>query len=196
MSVNEIIPGQEEGFETNTESSVELTSEDEAKKFFEIVKKRLRTISQWKEWAGSGTASFQLTDENGDPVSRDPGQGDHFKIDIPGPGSITGEGSDWVRIEAIEDETDCLGIRVRPATNPTNDRSDVAHFFDEHASSTFIVKRDGKKITAGVYGRNEKPNTDTEKVADTIRNTTVASGAIAGFSKLQWKSLVNGLVKN
>jgi hypothetical protein len=46
-----------------------------------------------------------------------------------------------------------------------------------------------------VYGRNEKPNTDTETLSDKARNAAVAGGAITGFSKLQWKSLVNGLVK-
>jgi hypothetical protein len=45
-----------------------------------------------------------------------------------------------------------------------------------------------------VYGRNEKPNLDTEKLADKLRNAAVAAGAITAFSKLQWKSLVNGLV--
>jgi len=84
---------------------------------------------------------------------------------------------------------------VRPATNPKNERKDIAHFFSEASTSSFIVKRDGNKITAAVYGRNEKPNTNTEKVTDKIRNAAIAAGAISGLSKLQWKSLVNGLVK-
>jgi hypothetical protein len=45
-----------------------------------------------------------------------------------------------------------------------------------------------------VYGRNEKPNTKAETAVDKARNTAVATGAISGFAKLQWKSLVNGLV--
>lgn len=100
-----------------------------------------------------------------------------------------------MQIEAIEEEENCIGIRVRPATNPTNDRKDVAHFFDEETTSSFLVKREGKKVTVGVYGRNEKPNTNTETVVDKLRNAAIAAGAISGFSKLQWKSLVNGLVK-
>jgi hypothetical protein len=35
----------------------------------------------------------------------------------------------------------------------------------------------------------------TETLIDKLRNATIATGAISGFSKLQWKSLVNGLVK-
>lgn len=195
MSAEEVIPEHNEGIQTNTESSVELPSEEEAKDFFTTVKERLLAINEWHQYAGSATADFQLTDEKGTTVERQPQKGDHFKIKIPGPGTVTGEGNDWVQIEAIEEEENCIGLRVRPATNPTNEQTEVAHFFDEDATSSFLVKREGKKVTAGVYGRNEKPNTDTETVVDKVRNTAIAAGAISGFSKLQWKSLVNGLVK-
>lgn len=195
MSAEEVIPKHNNGIQTNTESSVELPSEQEAKNFFTTVKERLLAINEWHQYAGSATADFQLTDNNGAPVERLPQKGDHFKIKIPGPGTVTGEGNDWVQIEAIEEEENRIGIRVRPATNPTNEPTDVAHFFDEDATSSFLVKREGKKVTAGVYGRNEKPNTDTETVVDKVRNAAIAAGAISGFSKLQWKSLVNGLVK-
>jgi hypothetical protein len=191
MSAEEVIPDHNNGIQTNTESSVEFSSEDEAKEFFTTVKKRLLAINKWHEYAGSATADFQLTNETGDPVERKPGKNDHIKISIPGPG----KGKDWVQIEAIEEDRDCMGIRVRPATDPTNKRKDVAHFFDDDATSSFLVKRENRKVTAGVYGRNEKPNTNTETVIDKIRNAAIATGAISGFSKLQWKSLVNGLVK-
>ena len=59
----------------------------------------------------------------------------------------------------------------------------------------FVVKREQATVTAGVYGRNEKPNTKAETIVDKARNTTIATGAITGLAKLQWKSLVNGLVK-
>ena len=195
MSAEEVIPEQNKGIQTNTESSVELSSEEEAKGFFKVAKQRLLAINEWHQYAGSATADFQLTDVKGDRVERIPQKGDHFKIKIPGPSTIIGEGNDWVQIEAIEEEENCIGIRVRPATNPTNERTDVAHFFDEEATSSFLVKREGKKVTAGVYGRNEKPNTNTETIVDNVRNAAIATGAISGFSKLQWKSLVNGLVK-
>jgi hypothetical protein len=190
-----IIPENKEGTQTNTERSIEFATEEESKQFFQIAKKRLLDISHWHKLAGKATADFQLTDEKGNPVNRTAKEGDHFKIDIPGPGSITGEGSDWVKIESIQEDENCIGIRVRPATNPTNERKDIAHFFNDDSTSSFIIKREGKKITAGVYGRNEKPNTKTETAVDKIRNATVAAGAISGFSKLQWKSLVNGLVE-
>jgi len=195
MSAKEVVPEHNEGIQTNTESSIELSTEQEAQQFFNEVKQRLLNINNWHHYAGSGSAHFLLTDDKGNAVHRPPQQGDHFKIDVPGPGTITGEGHDWVQIEAIEEDKESIGIRVRPATNPTNERRDVAHFFSEDATSSFIIKREGNKITAGVYGRNEKPNTNTETLKDKIRNAAMATGAISGFSKLQWKSLVNGLIE-
>jgi len=195
MSAEEVVPENNEGTQTNTESSVELSSEAEAKRFFKETRQRLLNINGWHQYAGSATAEFQLTDNDGKAITRLPQKGDHLKIDIPGPGTATGEGHDWVQVEEIEEDEDSIGIRVRPVSNPTNNRKDIAHFFSEDATSTFIVKREGKKITAAVYGRNEKPNTNTETLKDKLRNAAIATGAISGFSKLQWKSLVNGLIK-
>jgi hypothetical protein len=195
MNAEEVVPEHNNGIQTNTESSIQLSNEQEAQKFYEEAKQRLLNINSWHQYAGNASADFSLTDDKGNPINRSPQKGDYFKIDIPGPGTDTGEGHDWVQVEAIEEDEDSIGIRVRPVTNPTNDRKDVAHFFSEDATSTFIVKRQGKKITAGVYGRNEKPNTNTETLKDKLRNAAIATGAISGFSKLQWKSLVNGLIK-
>lgn len=196
MSIeNKIVPEQEEGGESNTESSKKFSSEEEAQEFFTKVADRLMNVNEWHYYAGSLTADFKLADENGELVHRPVQKGDHFRIDIPGPGPATGDGYDWVQVEEILDVDDCKTIRVRPATNPNNERHDVAHFFDEAATSSFVVKREGNTVTAAVYGRNEKPNTHAEKTVDTVRNAAVATGAISGFSKLQWKSLVEGLLK-
>lgn len=194
-----IIPEQESGVQTNTESFKELSSIEEAEEFYEKVKQRLLHVNGWHQLAGNLTADFYLTDEKGNEVERAVQQGDHFKIDIPGPGPAAGDGYDWVQVETIEEgakeDGAFVAVRVRPDTSPVNDRPDVAHFFSEEATSCFMVKREGKKVIAGVYGRNEKPNVSSEKIVDKARNTAVATGAATGFSKLQWKSLVNGLVK-
>ncbi len=195
----EEIPEQQTGVQSNTESSQNFATEQEATRFFEEVKQRLFAVGRWHEWAGTGSARFWLTDAAGSEVVRAPRTGDHFKIDIPGPGTRTGEGYDWVRVEAVEEThdtaADCVLIRVRPATNPQNENRDVAHFFSEEATSNFLIKRTGTAVSAAVLGRNEKPNTAADAVVDKLRNTAVASGAVTAFSKLQWKALVNGLVR-
>lgn len=194
-----IIPENQSGVASNTESSLTLSSVEEAKLFYEKVKQRLLLVNDWHHVAGKATADFQLTDKEGKEISRPVQKEDYFKIDIPGPGPVSGDGFDWVQVEAIEEsneeEQQSITIRVRPASNPTNKRKDVAHFFSDDSTSCFMVKREHDTVTAAVYGRNEKPNTKAETVVDKARNTAIATGAITGFSKLQWKSLVNGLVK-
>ena len=189
-----MIPETKSGVQTNTESYTEFSNEAEAKKYFPEIRDRLAHVNQWHDLAGAATARFQLTDAKGQEVDRPVAEGDHFRIDIPAPGPITGEGHDWVQVQKIKETENEFTILVRPATNPLNDNPDIAHFFSEDSSSSFSVKREGNRIIAGVYGRNEKPNVDAENVVDKIRNTAAAAGAISGFAKIQWKSLVNSLV--
>lgn len=194
------IPEHEGGVDVNVEDSVKLSSEKEAQNFFGVVKDRLLNVNHWKEWAGALSASFQLTNEQGQEIDAKPQQGNYFKINIPAPGIVTGEGYDWVQIEEVKEEAEndgeYIAIRVRPAPSPVNENSDVAHFYTDEATSNFIVRRDGTKVTAGVYGRNEKPNVkEADTMIDKIRNAVVGTGGVSGFSKLQWKALVSGLLE-
>jgi hypothetical protein len=195
----DIIPAQEEGATSETIASCECNDEKTASSFFTTVKNRLLNVNEWGSIAGLASADFRLCDEKGNEVNRKARPNDHFKIDVPGPGPATGDGYDWVRVETIDEkhtaESEMIAMVVRPATNPQNENKDVAHFFNDCATSSFIVERIGNTITAGVYGRNEKPNTDAEKVIDKARNSVMAAVAITGFSKLQWKGLVEGLVE-
>ena len=198
MQAKETIPENKSGTEVNVEDNVALSSEDEAKAFFNTVKNRLLSINKWKDWAGALSAGFYLTNEQGLGIDALPQPGNYFKIDIPAPGIATGEGYDWVRIEEVNEgqETDCefIAIKVRPAPSPVNERQDVAHFYTAEATSDFIVRRDGRKVTAGVYGRNEKPNVKADTIIDKLRNAVVGTSAVSGFAKLQWKALVSGLL--
>ncbi|MGI8598167.1 MAG: hypothetical protein ACR2KB_02830, partial [Chitinophagaceae bacterium] len=194
------IPEQEEGAQSNTEASKEFKDVEGAQEFYQLVRSRLLNVNHWHDVAGTATADFQLTDAGGNEVNRSVKKEDYFRINIPGPGSETGGGFDWVRVEDIEEvkneNEEGITIVVRPALNPTNKNPDVAHFFTDEAQSCFMAARKGTKVIAGVFGRNEKPNTKTKKVIDKVRNEAVATGAITGFAKLQWKSLVNGLVED
>jgi hypothetical protein len=195
------IPEHHEGSAVNVEDSVAFESEEEAKRFYQQLKERLLHINAWHRFAGTLSADFKLTDQNGNEVERKPQKGDFFKINIPAPGIQTGEGYDWVQIEEIvedaEDVDECTSIRVRPASSPVNADPDVAHFYTDEATSNFIVKREGTKVTAGVYGRNEKPNVkEADSLLDKLRNAVVGTGGVTAFSKLQWKALVSGLLES
>jgi hypothetical protein len=85
-------------------------------------------------------------------------------------------------------------LRVRPSPDPENQDTNTAHFFKDYATSSFRVQRKGNQVTASVHGRNEVPNTETEKALDKIRNAFVGATAVAGMSTPQWKGLVKGLL--
>lgn len=195
----EPVPPQEVGEKTDIEAHVEAADRGEAHKIFAEAKKRLLDVNHWSDISRGISASFVLTDCRGTIKKCSPQVGDYLRIDIPGPGTAAGDGFDWVRIELIEEEPDCLGqkefvvMRVRPAPQPEK-KKPIAHFFEPDATSSFIVKREGRRITAEVHGRNEKSNSQSESLADSIRNTVVSMGAQAGLSKIQWEKLVKGIL--
>ena len=194
------VPTQKEGAKSDTVHSIELKSQEDASDLFKIAKKRLLKIYEWHQLCRLETATFALLDGEGKKIKRMAREGDYLRIDIPGPGSKTGEGYDWVRIKKILHEKDedrdyeAIVIHVSPADNPDKNSSGTAHFFDKNASSTFLVTREKNVVTAEIHGRNEKPNTEPDNPIDVIRNTFIAIGAILGFSKFQWSQLAKGLL--
>jgi len=192
-----IVPDQNTGKPIDTSSSITVDAA-ETKAFFDVVKQRLQDVNQWNSYAGSLTAKFQLVDENGNEADRAAQKGDYFKIDIPGPGNESGDGYDWVQIEEVESasgpDMESFGFRVRPASSPQNKKDDTAHFYSPESTSSFTVIREKNKVTVAVYDRNTKANTKADTIVDKVRNAIVGSGGILAFSKIQWKSLTDGLL--
>jgi hypothetical protein len=195
-----IVPQQKEGGKKDIEHKVTATDEDDARKLFVIARNRLLDVNHWHDLAGALSAKFILTDHEGSNVSRTAEINDHFKIDLPAPGPAESHGYDWVVIEAIDEKSDSTGpeesiaLRVRPTSDPKEKGENVAHFFKDAATSTFVVERKGKEVTAAVYGRNEVPNIETNNLVDKVRNALVGATAILGFSNIQWKGLITGLI--
>jgi hypothetical protein len=197
------VPPQVEGTEKNIEHAVEAADENDARRLFTIGRNRLMDVNHWDEYcAGTVSSKFQLTDEQGNAVGRTLEKEDYFKIDLPmAPGATEGKGYDWVRVEAIDDrpnpngERESIAIRVRPSADPQGEGKNVAHFLSDSATSSFVLERNGKKVTAAVYGRNESVNLDTSNVVDKVRNAVVGTTAIAGLANVQWKNLVKGLIE-
>jgi hypothetical protein len=195
---SDIVPDQHTGKAIDAESVIELQKDEDAKAFFATVKDRLQHVSRWKDIAGTLSATFQLVDETGNEVERKAQKGDYLKIDITGPGTESGDGYDWVQIEEIEENSSAtgerFGFRVRPTDKPQSGDEDVAHFYSAQSTSSFIVERNGNKITASVHDRNTKPNDDEENTVDKIRDAVVGAAGVTSFSKIQWKNLTDGLV--
>jgi hypothetical protein len=195
------VPPQEEGTKKDIDHTITAVDENDARKLFMIARNRLVNVNRWNEYAGAPSATFRLTDPQGHELSRTVEKGDLFKIDLPAPGPAEGKGYDWVKVEAVEEsgnpngEKESIAIRVRPTPSPLTEGNDTAHFFKDKATSSFVLERNGKEVTAAVYGRNEVPNTETSNVIDKVRNAIVGSTAILGFSNVQWKSLIKGLTE-
>ena len=192
------IPEKFDGGNINAESVVQLHNLTAAKELFLLAKKRLMDVNNWKEISEQAIAEFRLTDAQGNEVSGPVQEGMFFRIDIPGPGTETGDGFDWVIVEKISEylleDIESFGIRVRPAPNPTNTDQEIAHFYSSQTTSTFTVTRENTKVTAAVYDRNTKANTDDQSFLDKIRNILTGVAGILAFSKIQWESLTSGLV--
>ena len=194
-----IVPEQYTGEEIEAADFAELKNSKEAKIFYGTAKERLLNVNNWHHIAGIISAKFQLVSALGEEVDRRAEKGDFFKIDIPGPGSTEGDGYDWVYVEEIkeiaEEKIQSIGLRVRPVKNPFGDKNEIAHFYSNEATSSFIVTREENKVTAWIIDRNIKPNDDAGSLTDKIRDIAVGIGAIGMFSKAQWQGLAKGLIK-
>jgi len=192
------VPPQSEGKEIVVSASITLRNQEEAQKFFEQAKDRLRNVNGWSTLSGNLSADFQLHDSTGNSVNRYVEEGDLFRIDIPGPGSQAGGGYDWVQIEAAEMDSiptrDHYSFRVRPTTNPHKGESGIAHFYSAGSTSTFTVERNENVVRVAIYDRNIKPNKETGLSIDKLRDTVVGVIGMYGFSKLQWTKLANGIL--
>jgi len=199
-TTSKIIPSQITGNKSDHKFAVIADSQIEAVKIFKESILRLLDVNEWDKLCGVGSATFTLTDEKGCEINELIQQGRFIKIDIPGPGPEAGDGFDWVYIEKTEgrkitDSKECFAVSVRPTANPLTSNITIAHFFNQEATSTFMVCIDGNIITASIHGRNEVPNTETTTTRDNIRNKVVATSAMAILSAVQWNNLVRGIVK-
>jgi hypothetical protein len=98
--------------------------------------------------------------------------------------------------EVHNNEVDSVAIMVRPDSDPQTSNPNIAHFYSEKSTSTFVVTREKNKVTASIYDRNIEANEETNEPADKLRNAAVGLAAKLGFSKLQWKALVGAFVRH
>lgn len=195
------IPPQTKGTKLDYTKSVILDSYPEVPELYERAKKRLFEINNWHSLCGMASAFFYLTDSNGKEKNDFPLVGDHLRIGIPGPKSIEGYGFDWVEIEEVESAEYTLTrtishIKVRPSENPFKKNGFTAHFFTSAATSTFVVESNNLTVSASYHGRNELANIkETKGFVEQLRHFAIALGAQSGFSKVQWKLLIDNVVQ-
>jgi hypothetical protein len=196
MDKQKLIPEQVRGKQLDLLETKDFPDRSSAEKAFRIVCDLLLHPALWKELSGEASASFIVMAEK-EKIDRPLQTGDVLRIDIPGPGTDTGDGYDWVRVTLITSDLDNdiweMGIRLEPTSNPDSKDTTAAHFFKAGSSSTLQIVLKDKTIEIHYQGRNEVINNETGKLADDVRNTVVGAGAKAGLSRMQWKSLLEGL---
>jgi hypothetical protein len=195
-----IVPPQFTGQEIETASTQVLKTEANAESLYNEARKKLLDVNNWNKVAGIVTARFQIIDEKGKEVNREVKKGDYLRIDIPGPGSKEGDGYDWVFVEEMNEinngSVQSAGFRVRPDKNPFGEKNETAHFYSKEATSSFIIIRENTKVISWIVDRNLLPNTESGSLVDKVRDVAIGISAIAGFSKVQWQGLADGLIKN
>ena len=195
------LPTQYEGVKKDVFHSRAFKNKAEAQACYQQAKARLLDINNWGEISGMGSADFQLTNDLGTSIKGNATIGNYIKINIPAPKLQESKGCDWVIIEKVDEaanpnnDSEEIIVTVRPTQQPFDDANATTHFFDSDTTSSFLIKRMGKTVTASEHGRNEIVNLKTNNVIDKVRNFFVAIGALLGLSDVQWKKLLIGLLK-
>jgi hypothetical protein len=195
-----LIPKNIKGKENDLFESTHAETIEQAILIFQRAFRRMNDPFSWHEITGLPVRFLPSTDAL-NPRVNPIKVGNYFRIETPAPGSSKGEGFDWVKVDAVEDKRDSrsdvesFGMILRACSNPTNNSDDTAHFFSSMATSSFLIQRNHLIITASYHGRNEVPNTETDRLLDTVRNTFVALGAAAGMSEIVWSRLLKAFLE-
>ena len=196
----EQLPTQQTGRQTDFTHEQKQATLEAAHTAFQAAAGRMLSVNNWHAYSGGGSAIFTLCNNQGREVNVMAEEGFFISIDLPGPGPDVGGGVEWVLVEKLVSEggahsaEEYVLMTVRPAADPRKAEAEIAHFYTDESTSTFIVRRDGLVVSAGAHGRNETPNNDDVDLHDKIRNTAIALMARVGLSGGQWQKLVNGLI--
>lgn len=194
--IERLIPSQKKGIQKTFSSSRRFVSVEDAQLCYDNAISRLLNINHWNALSATEKGTFQLMNQHAKMVRRKGKLGDYVRIGIPAPGNDDGSGYDWVEIKTLKfsigkRKEQCL-LTLMPCPMPGKDT--VAHFFSGESSSSFLLTRDNRTVSAGYFGRNELPNTDTEGLKETMRNVAVAAGAMLGLSDTLWRPLTEALI--
>lgn len=193
-----LIPSQMKGVCCNTIGKLPLQHPDQAKVKFEQLKNKLLSINIWNDYTDQTKANFKLYDFKGIPVSRFPVKGDLIKIKLSSYLSMLQRTDDWVEVldvnQIIANDYSCILLKLRPCSCPERQRPNTDHFFDCMATNTLILYVNSKKAYLSVHGRNEMPNLNPSNKLKILRNIVLANMGFIGFSKMQWQSLIDGLL--
>lgn len=198
MEAETLIPEQTHGGEKHSHEERSGVTEAGAQQIFVRAVARLRNANAWKDLTQGPSAHFALCDAHGNPVQRSAQEKDLLRIELPGPRRASASGFDYACLETVREGSDEKGpwfvLTTRPAPDPTAPDQGAAHFFSAASTGTFVVRKQGLRVTVDHYDRNIAANTEDGKLLDKARALLVSAGAALGFSDLQWSKLSKGLL--
>jgi hypothetical protein len=188
-----LVPSQLDGLEKDITHSIITPTIEDAEDWFVDAKERLMAVNNWKKWTVMTSAEFRLTDSHGNAVNRRARKGDHIRIDLPESFDTAG-GFDWVTIEAIEYDdypdlmTETFAMRLRPSIHPQDKKGhEVLDSSGTEATSTFVIERRGKRLSATYHGRNEADDSHSDVI--------ISTSSWLGLSDIQCAALIKGFVE-
>ncbi len=189
MTTRRIIPAQRRGGETVAHKRFRSKSSKLARVGFAAAKARLLDVNRWDRY-GAWTA-FHLTNDTGKPVQASAEENFLIRVGMPGSGA---QQYDWVRVEAIEQDSEdaYIGMRVQPARAP-GAHEDVG-FFTNASTNNFTLERKNNLIIAKVIGWNDVTRTESASPFDKMRNLNAVQLQWLGGSTAQWESFLEGIV--
>lgn len=195
-----LIPKQIKGDSHDVVSMKCLDTVDSAEHNYEMVVERLQAVNDWHSYSNKFKGKFKLINPKTEQQSSKLEIGMLIRIEIPGPGTVSGNGYDWTEIVDIQtntknDATPFFAMTIKPCSPPNADEKVIAHFFKENASNTFIIRRIGDCIYAEVHGRNETINISDVPLLDSIRNIGINMGSKIGLGGLNWLALTEALLE-
>ena len=175
-----LVPSQLAGLEKNIEHNIHTDAVEDAEDWFVDAKERLLDVNNWKRYISVSNIDFHLTDIHSRMISRKAHKADHIRIDIPAQST----GFDWVVIEALEYDDypdidmETFAMRIRQVEDPANKQDGYLH---NNATTTIVLERIGKTLSASYHGRNESENGNTD-------------ASWLGLSDSQWADIIKGFI--
>lgn len=167
-----LVPHHADGEQTDIVYGITTEFLEDAEDLFVDAKDRLLDVNKWSVFAGLSSVSFALADAAGHPLKRRLHRHDHIVIATQDEGA-----SDRFTVDALEyddypDEGfETFAIRMHIS----------GHDAEQSKTSTIVVARHGKELSATYHGRNK---TDTR---DDLWH---------GLDKAEWEMLVKGLIES
>ena len=197
IDIEDLVPINTKGSENNAAAFLVCQSQTEAFERFRSLSQNLLKINDWDVKAGKNPTEFFIYNKD---KSQSVQENDLVKIKIPAPQNKLGNGFDWVIVRKVQmiEKADlklCL-LQMKPHSCPESSNRNIAHFYRDDASSTFILAKKEKTLQLSIHGRNEIPNTKKIGLLNSCRNFFVASGGIFGGSKMQWQDFAEEFIKH